>query len=174
MNKTSLFQYICQVINCIQLDSKDTNVQCRLDLKSDSFLLQSLIYLLNLALSTRPCLSPPSYPKWEKFLENFFLNVLYWSVANLQSCIRFWRHTTKWLRYNHMYLIIYTCILSCFSCVQLFSTLWTEACQAPLSMGFSRQESWSGLPCPPSGDLLDPGIKPTSLTSCIDRWVLYH
>ena len=36
---------------------------------------------------------------------------------------------------------------------------------APLSMGFSRQEYWSGLPCPPPGELLDPGIKPTSLTS---------
>ena len=38
--------------------------------------------------------------------------------------------------------------------------LWTVACQAPLSMGFSRQEYWSGLPFPPSGDLPDPGIKP--------------
>ena len=42
---------------------------------------------------------------------------------------------------------------------------WTIACQAPLSMGFSRQEHWSGLPCPSPGDLLDPGIKPMSLTS---------
>ena len=44
-------------------------------------------------------------------------------------------------------------------------TLWTVARQAPLSMGFSRQEYWSGLPCPPPGDLSDPGIKPTSLVS---------
>ena len=43
-------------------------------------------------------------------------------------------------------------------------TLWTVASQAPLSMGFSRQEYWSGLPCPPPGDLLDPGIEPVSLT----------
>jgi len=43
--------------------------------------------------------------------------------------------------------------------------LWTIAHQVPLSMGFSRQEYWSGLPCPPPGDLLDPGINPTSLTS---------
>ena len=42
--------------------------------------------------------------------------------------------------------------------VQLFATQWTIACQAPLSMGFSRQEYPSGLPCPPPGDLLDPGI----------------
>ena len=39
------------------------------------------------------------------------------------------------------------------------------ACQAPLSMEFSRQEYWSGLPCPPPGDLPDPGMKPTSLRS---------
>ena len=55
------------------------------------------------------------------------------------------------------------CILSRFSHVQLFATLWTVACQVPLSMGFSRQEYWSGLPCPPPGDHLDPGIEPTSL-----------
>ena len=47
------------------------------------------------------------------------------------------------------------------SCVQLFATPWTVACQAPLSMGFSRHEYWSGLPCPPPGDLPGPGIKPT-------------
>ena len=45
--------------------------------------------------------------------------------------------------------------------VQLFMTPWTIACQAPLSMGFSRQEYWSGLPCPPPGDLPNPGIEPT-------------
>ena len=57
------------------------------------------------------------------------------------------------------------CILSRFSRVQLFVTLWTVAHQASLSMGFSRQEYWSGLPCPSPGDLPDTGIKPTSLMS---------
>ena len=52
-----------------------------------------------------------------------------------------------------------------FSCVQLFVTLWTVAHQGPLSMGFSRQEYWNGLPFPPPGDIPDPGIKPTSATS---------
>ena len=42
-------------------------------------------------------------------------------------------------------------------------TPWTVACQAPLSVGFSRQDYWSGLPCRPAGDLPDSGIKPTSL-----------
>ena len=53
-------------------------------------------------------------------------------------------------------------MLSHFSRVQLFLTLWTVASQAPLSMGFSRQEYWSGLPCPPPGDLPNPGIDPES------------
>ena len=67
------------------------------------------------------------------------------------------------------------CVLSHFSCVRLCATLWTIACQAPLSMGFSKQEYWSGLPCPPPGDFLNPGIEPESLdVSCIDRYVLYH
>ena len=43
---------------------------------------------------------------------------------------------------------------------QLFATPWTVAHQAPLSMGFSRQEFWSGLPCPPPGDLPNPRIEP--------------
>ena len=51
------------------------------------------------------------------------------------------------------------------SCVQPFVTLWTVAHQAPLSMGFFRQEYWSVLPCPPPEGLLDPGIKSTSLMS---------
>ena len=44
------------------------------------------------------------------------------------------------------------CVLSCFSSVQLFATQRTVTCQAPLPMGFSRQEYWSGLPCPPPQD----------------------
>ena len=47
----------------------------------------------------------------------------------------------------------------CCCYLRLFATLWTVACQAPLSMGFSRQEYWSGWPCSPPGDLPDPGIK---------------
>ena len=57
------------------------------------------------------------------------------------------------------------CVLSHFSCVQLFVTLWTVAHQATLSMGFSRQEYWSGLPCPSPGDLPNSGIEPASLRS---------
>ena len=57
------------------------------------------------------------------------------------------------------------CMLSHFSRVWLCATLWTIACQAPLPMGFSRQEFWSELPCLLSGDLPEPGIEPTSPTS---------
>ena len=50
------------------------------------------------------------------------------------------------------------------SCVRLFATPWTVAYQASPSMGFSRQEYWSGLPFPSPGDLPDPGIEPRSPT----------
>ena len=56
-------------------------------------------------------------------------------------------------------------MLSRFSYVQLFVTPWTVVWQAPLSMGFSRQEYWSWLPRPSPGDLPDPGIEPMSLRS---------
>ena len=55
-------------------------------------------------------------------------------------------------------------VLSHFDRVQLFVTLWTVSCQAPLLMGFPRQEYWSGLLFPTSVSLLDPGIEPMSLT----------
>ena len=57
------------------------------------------------------------------------------------------------------------CLLSCFSHVQLFVALWTVACQAPLSMEFSKQEYRNELPLPAPGDLPGPGIEPRSLAS---------
>ena len=72
-------------------------------------------------------------------------------------------------------LWVFSCFLSLFFCralcsvcfhgVWLFANPWTVACQAPLSMRFSRQEYWTELPFPPPGDLPDPGIKPESLES---------
>ena len=56
-------------------------------------------------------------------------------------------------------------MLSRVSCVRLCTTLQTAAHQAPLSIGFSRQEYWSGLPFPSPGDLPDPGMETESLTS---------
>ena len=60
------------------------------------------------------------------------------------------------------------------SCVWLFASPWTVAHQAPLSMGFSRQEYWSGLPFPPPRDLPDPGIRLFMIGRWMGRRILYH
>ena len=71
--------------------------------------------------------------------------------------------------------ILFLCVLSHFSRVQLFVTAWTVAHQAHLSMGFSRQEYLSGLPFPTLGDLPHQGLSSRLLhTSCIGRQTLYH
>ena len=59
----------------------------------------------------------------------------------------------------------HACVPSHISCIRLCVTLWTVACQAPLSMEFSRQEYWSGLPFLSPEDLPDPGIEPVSVKS---------
>ena len=66
------------------------------------------------------------------------------------------------------------CVLSCFSHFQLLATVWTVACQAPLSTGYSWQEYWSGLPFPSPGDLPGPGIKPMYPASQADSLPLSH
>ena len=104
-----------------------------------------------------------SWPVWEGSLgENGHMYMYGW-VPLLST-----RNYHNFVCYSVM------CVLSCFSCVQLFATPWTVACQAPLSMGFSRQNYWSGLPLLPPGYLPDPGIKPVSLMSPSLWWVLYH
>ena len=69
-----------------------------------------------------------------------------------------------WVHYQCS-LNMHACMLSHFSSVQLYVTLWTVAHQAPLSMEFPRQEYWGGMPYPPPGDLPNPGIEPASPTS---------
>ena len=64
--------------------------------------------------------------------------------------------------HTHIYMCIHVC-LCVLSCVPLFVNHWTVAYHAPLSTGFSWQEYWSGLPFPPPGALLDPGIEPILL-----------
>ena len=71
-----------------------------------------------------------------------------------------------WLSGNY-----YVYVLSCF---QLFVTPWTVARQASLSMGFPRQDYWSGLPFPFPGDLPNPGIKPVSPALQVDSLPLRH
>ena len=65
---------------------------------------------------------------------------------------------------------MHACMLCRFSCVRLFETFWTVTHWAPLSLIFSRQEYWSGLPCPSPGDLPHPGTEAVShYVSCIGR-----
>ena len=79
--------------------------------------------------------------------------------------------TWVWIAQVHLYGDFFfnkdllCAVLTHFSLVWLFVTPWTVARQSPLSLGFSRQEYWRGLPCLPPGDLPDPGIKPTSPVS---------
>ena len=80
----------------------------------------------------------------------------------------FWvaKRTEPRISMKYPYSYVHACMsIHRFSRVQLFATLGTVARQTPLSMGFSRQEYWSGLPRPFPGDLPDPGMKPASLTS---------
>ena len=75
------------------------------------------------------------------------------------SFSRTYRHVRKIPKQRY----VHSCMLSHFSHILLFVTLWTVARQAPLSIGFFRQEYWSGLPCPPLGDLPNQGIEPSAL-----------
>ena len=67
-----------------------------------------------------------------------------------------------------------SCVLSHSAFVLLFVIPWPVAHQAPLSMGFSRQEYWSGLPFPPLGDLPDPGIEPMSPALQVDSFFFFN
>ena len=75
----------------------------------------------------------------------------------------------KWEKMRNSYQDLYTracaCVCSVTSVVSDSATPWTVAHQAPLSMGFSRQEHWTGLPWPPPENLPDPGIEPKSPAS---------
>ena len=78
------------------------------------------------------------------------------------------KHWNKKLKLDLKHTYTYT---SCFSACSVLSVMsnfaipWTIACQYPLAMGFFQQEYWSGLPCPPPGDILNPGIDPKSPVS---------
>ena len=101
------------------------------------------------------------------------LKKIYWSMVDLQCYVNLF-YTARWLSrdtyiytYTYIYICIHThvCLCVCtqsLSCIWLFASPWTVACQAPLSMEFSRKEYWSGLPFPPPGDLPDLGIEPSS------------
>ena len=95
------------------------------------------------------------------------------SELGSQRCCPQWKkyHTFLWV---FCFLAAAAAAAYRFSRVQLCATLWTAACQVPLSLGFSRQEDWSGLPCWPPADLPDPGIKPRSSALQADSFLLSH
>ena len=87
-------------------------------------------------------------------------------LSETKLSILFWRQITS--IFHPLFwgqMCYFTVVVKLPSCVWLFVTPWTVACQAAQSMGFFRQEDWSGLPCCPPVDLPDPGIKPPSLAS---------
>ena len=80
----------------------------------------------------------------------------------------------EWNKYGNMSNILKSVHAQSLDRVQLFAAPWTSAHQAPLSMGFPRQEYWSGLSFPPPGDLPNPGIKPVSPAWQVDSLPLRH
>ena len=105
-----------------------------------------------------------------------------WAPAWMsQSCSDFWQQNDYILiKINTLNTVhMHTCELSCFSHVRPFATPRTVARQAPLFMGFFRQEYWNELPCPHPGDLPDSGIRPrdqthVSYVSCFGSQILNH
>ena len=83
-----------------------------------------------------------------------------------------YRHIIK--EHIQMAIVLLICLLCMLSHVLLFVTPCTIACQVPQSMGFSRQEYWSGLPLPPPGDLPDPGVEPVSPALQAYSFLLSH
>lgn len=102
------------------------------------------------------------------FLSSFSKKILSWKFQS-QKPLKF--NSIQQIFFGHLLRAAYSakeCTghrVKSLSHARLFATPWTAARQAPLSLGFSRQEYWSRLPCPPSGDLPDSGIKPTSRMS---------
>ena len=102
----------------------------------------------------------------------WYLHTLYYNSQRpgTQRTVQFYISNATLKAYNQLILVqqgvnnqLLLLLLKHYSHVRLFVTPWTVAHQAPLSMGFSRQGYWSGLPGPPPGDLPDPGTDPGSL-----------
>ena len=94
----------------------------------------------------------------------YYVRAQYKCVATFKPHY-FWRDPLMWI--INIYITLGVCMhsKSLQSCPTLCDPMDYIACQSPLSMGFFRQEYWSGLPCPSPGDLSNPGIKPASPVS---------
>ena len=104
----------------------------------------------------------------------FLLDVKILSLKDVSDQGQKHPHQKFYFHKNAGDLLLLLLLLSRFSRVQFCVTLWTAASQALLSMGFSRQEYWSGLPCPPRGDLPIPGMEPRSPMLQADSLLLSH
>ena len=115
-------------------------------------------------------------------LTQFWFSSKYWDMIMTQhvmyseECSMYTWNNIHLLNFDgvlSLSLYVHTCVISLFSHVLHFAKLWTVAHHAPPYLGFSRQEYCRGLPCPPPGNLSDPGIKHVSHVFCIGRQVLY-
>ena len=86
------------------------------------------------------------------------------SVYNFVLCLCIMSHACSRWTGEILFHLYYACMLCYVSRVQFCVSIWTIACQAPLPMGLFQQERWSGLPCPPAGDLRYPRMEHASLT----------
>ena len=129
-------------------------------------------------------------------LENFNSIIVILVQSSCHSCLRqqssarvrghrgsldalyFISYFWQWAVASYVFLhkiMIALCVLSCCNRLWLFASLWTVACQAPLSVGFSRQEYWSRLPFLPPGESSQPRDRTcVSCVSCIGRRILSH
>ena len=80
-----------------------------------------------------------------------------YSIFKIGTLIQMFYQTVIWFCVT-VSGIVCVCLISGFSRIWLCGALWTVVCQVPLSLGLSRQEYWSGLPCPPPGDFPNPGL----------------
>ena len=119
------------------------------------FFLMSMKWLLDCFWSPKDGSWSPEEPT--VWLEGWEFSIPIWFLGKGEELEAELIGNDQWCNQSHM--------LSCFSHVRSFVTTWTVAHQAPLPMGFSRQEYWRGRHALLQGDLPDPGIKPTSLMS---------
>ena len=118
---------------------------------------------------TLPSQSYTQYvPTWTDLLLKRILRLLSWEFSICKSLTQLFLYSNNPSEPSINQPTVCTsalqtvCRAYCLCHLQLFATPWTATRQAPLSMGFSRPEYWSGLPCPPPGDLPNPGIEPRS------------
>ena len=141
-------------LSFVSLICKTTNNEPKLGRRKREYFLPDITdFLWDQGKSLNP--SGPSLPH--------FLNDPAWvrSTWRPLPALLAWGYKKRKGLLLHCYCSVHVCALS-FSGVQLSAALWTVAYQAPLSMGLSWQEYWSGQAFPPPGDLPDPGIKPVS------------